>query len=214
MLPGEICFSEEIMHGLGRGDVFVSVGLVRFVDEDMVNAREKKTYYGDQSLFSEESGVAFKTAVEVNNNKGSFRVAVQLLSEQKSIVASVSWTAVKVMSVEEKFKGFNDNQSIAPETPTVRMAAKDSFFFNVRFINMEPARLTYELTEVGSGEITPDGVYTAPSEEGVYEIHIFCTDIPEITTYAYAIVSKGLKEGEKGNDGSESPADIAGDIVG
>ncbi len=55
---------------------------------------------------------------------------------------------------------------------------------------MEPTSLTYEMTETGSGEITADGVYTAPNKAGVYEIKISCTDIPSICTYAYAIVEK------------------------
>jgi hypothetical protein len=33
-------------------------------------------------------------------------------------------------------------------------------------------------------------MYTAPSKEGVYEIYIYCTDMPKISTYVYAIVSK------------------------
>ena len=38
--------------------------------------------------------------------------------------------------------------------------------------------------------MTTDGVYTAPAREGVYEIHIACTDDPLISTYAYAVVKK------------------------
>jgi thioredoxin reductase (NADPH) len=40
------------------------------------------------------------------------------------------------------------------------------------------------------GEISADGIYTAPGKEGVYEIHIYCTDMPVICTYAYAIVKR------------------------
>mgnify|MGYP003476068094 FL=1 len=46
------------------------------------------------------------------------------------------------------------------------------------------------LTEPGSGEVTSDGIYSAPAKEGVYEIKISCTDKPQICTYAYAIVKK------------------------
>ena len=55
---------------------------------------------------------------------------------------------------------------------------------------MEPCTLTYELTEKNSGEITTDGVYTAPGREGVFEIRISCADMPLISTYAYAVVKK------------------------
>ena len=55
---------------------------------------------------------------------------------------------------------------------------------------MKACSISYELTEQGSGEITSDGIYTAPSKEGVYEIKIFCTEKPLVCTYAYAIVKK------------------------
>ena len=79
---------------------------------------------------------------------------------------------------------------IVPEHPTVRLGAGDNYFFEVHFENMQPCTLSYELTETGSGEIGSDGTYTAPNKEGVYEIRIYCTDRPKISTYVYAIVSK------------------------
>ena len=70
------------------------------------------------------------------------------------------------------------------------MGTRESHFFNVRFNNMEVCTLTYELTEKNSGEITPEGIYTAPGREGVFEIRISCAEYPLITTYAYAVVKK------------------------
>ena len=55
---------------------------------------------------------------------------------------------------------------------------------------MESCNISYELTAPGSGEISGDGVYTAPAREGVYEIRIYCSDMPIVCTYAYAIVKK------------------------
>ncbi len=33
-------------------------------------------------------------------------------------------------------------------------------------------------------------LFAAPAKEGVYEIRIYCIDMPVICTYAYAIVKK------------------------
>ena len=79
---------------------------------------------------------------------------------------------------------------------------RESCFFNVKFKNMEPCTLSYDLTEPNSGDITPDGIYTAPGKEGVYEIRISCADMPMISTYAYAIVKKKAMPG-----GGEKPAE-------
>lgn len=62
---------------------------------------------------------------------------------------------------------------------------------------MKPCSVAYELTEPGSGEITPDGIYTAPAKEGVYEIRIYCAEKPLVCTYAYAIVKKKAVNEEK-----------------
>ena len=75
---------------------------------------------------------------------------------------------------------------------------------------MDPCSITYELTAPGSGEVTTDGVYTAPSKEGVYEIRIYCSDMPMVCTYAYAIVKKkGLEQGE----GDARPAGPVSDLA-
>ena len=89
-------------------------------------------------------------------------------------------------------------------TPTIVLGSKESYFFQVKYNNMKACSISYELTESSSGEITSDGIYTAPSKEGVYEIKIFCTDKPLICTYAYAIVKKKavdeIKEDKTEND--------------
>ena len=78
------------------------------------------------------------------------------------------------------------------------LATRESDFFNVRLNNMDPCTLTYELTEKDSGEITSDGIYTAPGREGVFEIRISCAELPLISTYAYAVVKKrDVQEDEK-----------------
>lgn len=64
----------------------------------------------------------------------------------------------------------------------------------MKYNNMKPCSISYEMTEPGTGEVSADGIYTAPSKEGVYEIRIYCTDRPLICTYAYAIVKKKIMD--------------------
>jgi hypothetical protein len=191
MKKGDVCYSEEIMHGLGKGNVYVEVGL-EYINDDLLSKNNRRnTIYGNPRLFDFPECMEIETAVRVLNDKGSFQVAVKLLGEQKSIVVQLNWVAVKFSSTKDASEiQEEDNRSIIPETPTVRLKAKESYYFNVNFNNMKPCRLSYELTEAGSGEIEADGMYTAPSKEGVYEIYIYCTDMPKISTYVYAIVSK------------------------
>lgn len=190
MKKGDVCVSEEIMHGLGKGNVYVEVGK-EYIDENMYGRKNSRNViYGNPALFDVEECMQVETAVRVLNDRGSFQVAARLLGEQKSIVLQLGWVAFK-FGPEKAVEELQDAEGfIAPEMPTVRLRAKESYFFNVSFHNMEPCRLSYELTEPESGEIGADGLYTAPAKEGVYEIYIYCTDMPGISTYAYAVVSK------------------------
>lgn len=191
MKKGEICYSEEIMHGLGKGNVYVSVGIEYLENGVSENKQSKTTIYGKSALFAEEDDMEVETAVRVMNDRGSFQIAAQLVGEQKSIVVQANWVAIKFNNIRDEAEmQEEDGRCLVPETPTVKLKTKESYFFNVGFKNMEACRLSYELTEAGSGEIGSDGVYTAPAKEGVYEIYIYCTDMPKISTYVYAIVSK------------------------
>ena len=185
---GDIRYSGEIMHGLGKGNVYVEVGYERIETDE-----RKTTIYGNPNLFKQDGmpDVCVETAVKVLNDKGSFVVAVKFLKDVDFLILTFRWVALK-------FPNGNDigiledvgDKSISAETPTIVLGAKESYFFNVQFHNMKTCSLGYELTEPGSGEVSPDGIYTAPAKEGVYEMRIYCTDMPMICTYVYAIVKK------------------------
>lgn len=191
MKKGDVCYSEEIMHGLGKGNVYVDVGVECLENDGRMGKDVRSTIYGASELFDERGHMRVQTAVRVFNDKGSFQVAAKLLGEQRSIVLLVNWVAIKFVSEEESRLGEDySNAQIAAVTPTVRLHPKESHYFEVKFRNLKPCVLGYELTEPGGGEISADGVYTAPAKEGVYEIRISCMDMPEIATYAYAVVRK------------------------
>ena len=198
---GDIRYSGEIMHGLGKGNVYVDIGYEYISEDAALGANAKSTIYGNPELFRDEANVAVdaETAVKILNDKGSFVVAVKLLQNVDYLVLSYRWVAIKFpagndLGIPEDIEG----KSIAAETPTVVMGTKESHYFGVKYNNMESCSLVYELTEPGSGEITADGIYTAPAKEGVYEILIYCADYPSICTYAYAIVKKkGFDESEE-----------------
>ena len=195
---GDIFYSGEIMHGLGKGNVYVEVGYEYIKEDSSIGEASKSTIYGNPDLFANDQKIVVnvETAVRVLNDKGSFIVAARLLDNVDFLVLSFRWVALKFPASNDL--GLLDDytgKSISAETPTVVMGTKETHFFGVTYNNMPPCSITYELTESGSGEISSDGVYTAPAKEGVYEIRIYCTDMPVICTYAYAIVKKkGLEE--------------------
>lgn len=191
--PGEVFYSGEVMHGLGAGAVYVEIGQ-EFMDEDRVKgANTKSTIYGNSKLFTQAGKNIPKTekAVKVLNDKGSFVAAISFTEETDCLMLSYRWVAVKfanndILDVEEKI----EKQWIEAETPTVVLGTRESYYFGVKFHEMDKCSISYQVTEEDGGEISMDGVYTAPNKEGVFEIMITCMEHPQICTYAYAIVKK------------------------
>jgi len=192
---GDIRYSGEVVHGLGKGNVFVSVGFESISEDKALGANAKSTIYGNADLFRKNKADAplVETAVKVLNDKGSFVVAAQLQEDVDYLVLTYRWVAIRFpagndLGMDVDYTG----KAIIPETPTVVLETRESHFFGVRFENMDSCSLRYELTEEGTGEISADGIYTAPAKEGVYEIRIYCADMPVICAYAYAIVKKSV----------------------
>ena len=191
--PGQVVYSDEIVHGLGKGLVHVSVGLEYFSEDKKLGTTARNTICGNPKFFPEEeqAAPACTTAVKVMNDRGSFVIAVKVETATPLVVLNVRWNAVSFPVSEDGGKLQRmDGKSIAAVRPTVVMSTRESHYFSVNFKNMEPCTLTYELTDRDSGTITSDGIYTAPGKEGIYEIRISCADMPLITTYAYAVVKK------------------------
>lgn len=197
MKKGNICLSREILHGLGPGFVYVAVGTGNIGEYVNSSQRPKTVIYGDMSLFAERDmeETWVDLSVKVFQDKGSFQVAARLRGEQKTVLLTIPWVAVRVPEVTvEKEQSVNSRMQITPETSTVRLAPKEKHYFGVRYLHMKPCKVVYELTEADSGRIEPDGTYTAPSRPGVYEIKIYCEERPDIRTYAYAVVERGGKK--------------------
>lgn len=198
MKKGEICYSGEIVHGLGGGNVYVDLGIEFLEEKNGQEERMKTTIYGDVSLFEKQNPSAddVRTAVKVFQEKGTFQAAVKLLGEQKSVVLMLNWFAIRLPEGNAQ-REQESGQGIRAKTPTAVIGTREKYYFGVRFVNMEPCSLLYELTEEGAGEIGQDGMYTAPGREGVYEIRISAPDYPGLTAYAYAVVRR-KKEEEQG----------------
>lgn len=190
---GEIFYSGEVMHGLGVGSVYVEIGQ-EFMDEDRVKgANTKSTIFGNSNLFAQAGKQLPKLeqAVKVLNDKGSFIAAISFAEETDCLMLSFRWVAVKFANNDmlDMNEGA-EKQWIEAETPTVVLGTREEYFFGVKFHEMDKCSVGYEVTEEDGGQISVDGVYTAPNKEGVFEIKIYCIDRPFICTYAYAIVKK------------------------
>lgn len=186
---GEIFYSGEIVHGLGKGDVYVDIGY-ECIEADRSMGRDTKVLvYGASGIFKANGNPSIESAVKVMKEKGTFIAGVRFIKEYRNIILRCHWSAVKISdgNVENSLYP-NGNSYITTEKPTIVLAKGETCFFPVKFVNMESCHLCYELSEERSGEISDTGVYTAPQKSGVYEIRIYCENNPFMCTYAYAVV--------------------------
>jgi hypothetical protein len=191
---GEVHYSGEIIHGLGAGEEHIDVGFECLTHDAKLDKPAKTTVYGSPNLWkSEELPIPdSELGVRVLNERGSFIVAARMHEHTDFVVLLVRWVATKLPNTEAKniAHQLDSDASISPLQPTIVVAPNESQFIDVRFKNMDPVALSYELSEKNAGRISVDGIYTASNKEGVHEIHIYSSDNPFISTYAYVVVKK------------------------
>ena len=73
---------------------------------------------------------------------------------------------------------------------TIILQPKGTVHINPVFVNMPEEALTYTVLEPEGGQVENNGVYTAPAQEGVYEVRVACVDNPDIFAHAFIIVSQ------------------------
>ena len=183
---GEVRFSDEIAHGIGLGNVYISLG--KIVSD--FSRKYETIIIGEQGIFDDDSDNV-ECAVKLINGKGSFVIGIRAKRDIECSIYKIRWYAIDfTCEVRNSQIPFTADKRIVVETPSLVVAPGEQCFFNVHYNNMEPCKLGYELTQRGTGYISEEGVYTAPDRDGVYEIRIYSVNDPAISTYAYAIVKR------------------------
>ena len=198
---GKVYFSDEIMHGLGNGPVCVEIG-VEYISRDTISSSDRESIIlGDGSIFASDSTVTdekvfeLDQAIKILPERGTFIVGVRPRSKMGKIGLRIRWYAYKPEDLEQRVYSQKDQKGcIMIQPDTMVLSPKSSVHINPVFINMPEETLTYTLLDPEGGKIDNNGVYTAPAQEGVYEIKVEALAHPEIFTHAFMIVSQKKTE--------------------
>lgn len=176
---GRRFFSEEISHGLGLGNVQVTVGLK---DE---SSDDECFVFGSQEIFDEKSeGIKAELAVRVNNDTGTFRIGLRLLESAAEYNAVVHWTAVR--------RRVNGSESadhrIVIDNGAKTLGIRESAYFTVKFVNLPPSDIRWSVLTENGGSIDDNGCYTAPNHSGVFKIRATYVNDSTVTAAAYVVV--------------------------
>lgn len=176
-VPGKRFYTDEIIHGLGPGEVYVSLGAARGIQEN------SQIIFGDPDIFSENATPKIALAARVNPARGSFIIGIRCTDYVEAKRLKIHWLAVKDNSHgEHKIK----HMVVRPDI--VHLKVRESHCFEA-FIGGEIQRhIKWTIRETEGGSIDRNGRYTAPSQAGVYTLIAESMEEEQMKATAYAIV--------------------------
>ena len=174
-LKNKVFYSEDIIHGLGLGSVTIILGLA---------AKNEGTVYGDAEIFKNDVPQV-KLAAKLDPSKGSFVVGVMTVSTVLDDYIDVKWTAIR--DVDET-QGDKNEMKIMIKPNSLVMKPRESRYLEAVCLNMANKTPRWSVVPETGGNIDSNGQYTAPAEEGVYEVVAQSAVYPEIKASVMVVV--------------------------
>jgi hypothetical protein len=195
--PGRSYYSYEFAHGLGEGQVCVVSAVVNepsFQENEEV-PEGNLLIFGDKAIFSSDylraSAPSCKIGAIVDPAKGTLRLGIRLNEKTTKQHVKLRWWAFKPIISPSSEEDLVIDQEvklvIAPDTVRVDPFGKTRF--EARIEGLKDQRLYWSMVQEHSGSIDSNGLYTAPSVEGVYEVRATSVQNPKISNSAYVVVS-------------------------
>lgn len=171
---GQRFFSHEIVHGLGLGPLSISLSL----------ETEGEQLFGSSEIFEDFNPKA-ELAARADVSKGSFVIGVRLLEATGQQSLRVHWSAVMKTNPDSASLG-EQRLSIKPDK--LELKPRESYYLEAAAENLPGVTVLWEVKSPEGGSVSRDGMYTAPSRPGVYEIQAWCQELPRVRASLYVIV--------------------------
>lgn len=185
-------FSEEIAHGLGKGDVMLTTALENAAENTIFDS--SKNIFGDASVFLsspyEPSMASVTTAVLSYMDRGTFRIGIKFKDDCNLSEIRMKWWALKLKSQIDTSAAEINNVSVHIEPNTVTIEPREKFKFEAIVIGTDSKDCRFHVSEENGGKIDMNGVYDAPSVEGVYEIVAESVKYPSKRAFAFVVVKE------------------------
>ncbi len=189
---GKCYYSDEIVHGLGKGDVLIHVAVEDTMQEHNI-CDVNATVFGDISIFKKMHFVKLpnlNTGVLSYTDKGTFRIGIKFLEDAGMTNIKVKWWAYKeTMKIDNDFAELN-TISVKVEPNTVKIGPRDKHKFEAIVLGSESQECRWTVLDKNGGQIDFNGLYEAPTQEGVYEIMAESVKYPNKRAIAYVVVKQ------------------------
>ncbi len=191
---GKSYYSNEFVHGLGYGQISAMAAIEN--PENMLTGEEHIYYFGDRSVFDDDeiltTSPKANVAAIVNPEKGTMKLGVKLLDKTEQTSIKVRWWAFKPSNnrVDEDVEVLlDDSIKVVISPPTAQVEPMGQFRFSAEIEGASSQEIRWFMAEEGSGTIDNNGLYTAPSKEGVYEVRAQSVKYERKSASAYIVVS-------------------------
>lgn len=189
---GKVYYSSEIVHGLGEGSVSYNVG---FECVDSFSGDDENTVvFGDPTLFEGSPyGMDFpkiQYSIISYNSKGTFRIAVRLLDRINAGSIRLHWIAVRAQEQSAKDMMEVEKVSIAIRPNLVNIEPRETVGLECIIEGTDNMNCIWNVEDKNGGTISRNGIYKAPSAEGVYTVTATSVKYPTKKAVNYIIVSK------------------------
>lgn len=194
---GNILCSDEIAHGLGPGTVFIEFGIENVYPAVGIDRNYTDLLLGDASLFDQASGTydcGFDRGVHIHPEKGTFELAVRLKGELRQTSLRLRWFAWRAQECTARRSPVGTLLRLEPDVARVVPGAAVNFV--PVFEHGAGTPCDFLIPDKQSGLITPNGIYTAPQKDGLYQVCAQIKDMPETRVNAFVIVRACTEETE------------------
>lgn len=191
---GKILCSNEIVHNLGPGSVYVDFGVEHVYPSAHKNRNSTDLLLGDVSLFVQASGSYeqnFEKGVRIHPDKGTFELAVRTKGDLHQSALRLRWFAWRA---EEVVAQQTTDCKLLRLEPNVAYIKPGEVIHFVPIFEEGNMPCDFSVPEKQAGLITKDGIYTAPDREGLYQVCAQIREKPETRISAFVIV-QALEEG-------------------
>ncbi|MBQ7915643.1 MAG: hypothetical protein IJ315_02495 [Firmicutes bacterium] len=201
---GRCYYSDKIAHGLGEGTVQLSFAVLDEAGYDNGPLNGSHLIFGDLSAFEESSYLPGVPAVKIGAvlfpEQGQFQIGIRLQENTPLSQLKIAWWASRLEpktrpavilpdtvldEPDELLSQPDENAFFITNAPRVLRTGKQ-FSFHVAMPKAGGTPV-WTVKEPGGGTITQEGVYTAPSVPGIFEIQ---ASLGEQITSVYIMVKE------------------------
>ncbi len=190
---GRCFYSYEFVHGLGEGNIAV----ITAIDNKANYLTDDKglLVFGDKGIFTKEeisiSAPNVQIAAVSNSEKGTIKLGVKLMEKTTLQAVDVRWWAIKPAEVKKEEEDLVIDESVRVViTPnTARVKPLEQIRFSAVIEGASSQEIRWAMAENNTGTIDNNGLYTAPSKEGVYEVKAYSVKFENKSDSAYVVVS-------------------------